>query len=184
MVIYNLSTNKFTVKIVPSDVDPASAAVSKDGKYVAYQTYGVNNGYEMVVNHIFNVGTGKDVVVAAEGLALSSGAHDLRFSPDGAYLSNVGHYAADTQKAGMAIQIISVKDGSLVRQIDREGVQNIVTGIGWAGDHTMVYSTNSSPNGIFNSEQDSVYSINPGTNQIFNFPNGLGEPIFVLNYHR
>jgi len=183
LVTVDLATGKFIVKSVPS-LDVSSAAVSKDGKYVAYIDIGANNGYANATTHIVNVQTGKDTPVTTEGLEVSDGAQALRFSSDGSYLSVVGSYAADTHKNGMELQIISTSSDTVVQQVDREGTQyesDGIVGFGWASDHTMIYATNSSTTGNFNPDQEVVHSMDASTGKNFDFP-ASGELLAVLNY--
>jgi hypothetical protein len=183
LVTVDLTTGKFTIKSVPS-LDVSSAAVSKDGNWVAYIDIGANNGYANATTHLVNVQTGKDTPVATEGLEVSDGAQALRFSNDGAYLSVVGSYAADTHKNGMEMQIISTATNAVVQKVDREGTQyesDGIVGFDWASDHSFIYATNSSTTGNFNPDQEAVHSIDASTGKTFDFP-ASGQLLAVLNY--
>lgn len=118
---------------------------------------------------------------------LAWGANDVRFSPDGSYLSVVGNYPADTQEAGMALQIISTTSASLVHQVDFAGEQNFITGFDWSSNDRMIYATGSSSTGnietgSFDKFKEGASSIDAKTGKIFGFSSSLGELDAVLNY--
>lgn len=185
LVTVKLSDGKFTVKEILNAVS-SSAAVSKDGKYVAYISGSDNKGYDHETTHIYNVQTGKDVAVSSEGLSISAGGQDVRFSPDGAYLSVVGTYAADTKRDGMAMQIISVSTDTVVQQVNKEGTQyegDGITGFGWAGDHNMIYGVNKCDNGPCNPDQKTIHSMDASTGKTIDYP-ATGELVAVLNYQQ
>jgi hypothetical protein len=178
LVSLNLSTGKFTTKPLPQG-DYYGAAVSKDGNLVTYQTL-VSSGLQ---NHIYNFSTGKDAILPGKGMGLThNDPTNVSFSPDGAYLVEIGGYKPAT------LQVFSAEKSALVRQVDFEArpkdYQIQMSGIGWTGDHTFVYTTNSSPSGDFNPEQADVHSIDASTGRIFDFPAGLGELESVLNYRK
>ena len=180
LVSLNLLTGKFTTKPLPQG-DYSGAAVSKDGNLVVYQTYVMNNNYAVFSNHIYNVGAGKDVLIPSEGLGLvHNDPTNVSFSPDGLYLVELGGHIANSGKTGIALQIFSTKNMTLAHQSEFEsfqkGASNKVSGIGWAGDHVMVYVTDSS--------QKVAHSIDAVTGKVFDFSTELGELETVLNYRR
>jgi len=181
LVTLDLSTGEFTSKGLPTGIDPATAAVNDDGTAIGYEVSGVNNGYASWTTHLYNVQSGRDVTLAGEAISADAG---IRFSPDGGYLYEAGHYAADTRKAGMALQIISTASNSIVRQVDLPGVQNLLDAFGWTGDHTIIYTTNSSSTGIYDPMMESTHSIDASTGTTFDYPKNLGELVGVINYQQ
>ncbi len=189
LVTVDLATGKFTTKQLPSSFPTTNIrdmAISNDGKLVAYTIYGASSGnYAKYVTHIYDVQTGKDTIVPTEGLVVSDGSFSMRFSPDNAYLSIVGNYGPDMHKAGMELQIISMSTKNVIHQIDSQNAQQIITGYGWAGDHTMIYSTNSSSTGIYAPTQAKYYSLDASTGKTFIFPqSGTAQLVDILNYQQ
>ncbi|HSX06341.1 MAG TPA: hypothetical protein VLG92_01320 [Candidatus Saccharimonadia bacterium] len=179
-----VKSKKFTVNALPDTFNESNTAVSKDGKFLAYYTTESDGkGYSTIQTHILNVATQKDTVVDMEGLGTSGGSHDISFSPDGAYVSVVGRYAADAKKAGMALQVISVASKKIVHQVDLPGVQNIITSIGWSADDSMLYTNNSSTTGVYDTTKESAHSYNPVKDKTVDYPASLGRLISVLNYY-
>ena len=82
----------------------------------------------------------------------------------------------------MALRVISVSSNTTAHQVDLPGVQSLLQCFGWAGDHAIIYTTNSSSTGNFDVATEATHSLDPATGSVFDFSRSLGELVGVLSY--
>jgi hypothetical protein len=182
LIAYNRALGTYEVHSLPSGEDIKDIAISKSGDLVAYQVTKYTSTAPLIATHIFTISTGKDVILPGEGLFLTSGGNNLRFSPDGAYLYEVGGYYLGMRQIGMALQIFSMAQNVMVQHVELVGTENQLTCFGWAGEHNVIYITNTSATGNYDPMVEATHSINVLTGKIFNFAPRSGSLLAVLNF--
>ena len=192
VVDIDLASNTVTgIRQVPvaKGVDPydaAKAALSVDGRFLAYEEGTTSDAQQRAVNkiHIVDLTNGNDVVIVNVPITVSNNSRGLRFSPDGKAVIAYGYsWPPNPNNQQDAIMgAFATADGRALSLSDvGSPLDYNIEPMGWVGEHTLAYTTNTSPNGNFDGSNSAAHTLDVFTNVRSDLPTGLGLLVAVLN---
>jgi len=188
VVDVDLARNVVSIRHVPvaNGVDPYDAlepALSNDGRLLACEegTTPDAQGNADYRTHMVDLASGHDTVIDHMPLAVSIDSRGLRLSPDGSVLVAYGYTWPSTGQS-FTMTAFATANGHLLSRIDAgNALNNSIEPVGWIGNHTLAYTTNTSATGNFNGSTSVAHTFDAISGERYDLPAGVGLLVAVLN---